>query len=410
MSDKSSPPSAAELGIGQRVDLPEERRANFQNWTLAPYNRWTFQRVQQFTRTARIPRSPQASTLNVSAQDFGSLVFEDSQGAAITINDMLRNTWTDGFLVMHRGEVLVEQYFNDMQSDTLHLMMSCSKSLTSTMVGIAIKEGQLHPGEQLTTYLPELQGTGMSGATLQQALDMRVGVKFSEDYDDLDADWRHCELATGWREPPADYTGPQDMVGYMETLRSCDGPHGGIFHYQSILTDVLGTCLERVTGRSFTELFAERIWQPLGTEQDLVTIIDGAGTAIFEGGFNCCLRDFARFGQLICSGGVANGRQLIPADWIDDCRFANADLLKAFSASDYGEAMAGHAYHNQWWVRDPKRGVIMALGIHGQTIYIDPEREFIVAKFSSQPEQANIGMALDQVLGFEAIAGDLYVK
>ena len=49
-------------------------------------------------------------------------------------------------------------------------------------------------------------------------------------------------------------------------------------------------------------------------------------------------------------------------------------------------------------------GVIMALGIHGQTLYIDPEREFVVAKFSSQPDQANISMALDQMLAFEAIA------
>ena len=80
------------------------------------------------------------------------------------------------------------------------------------------------------------------------------------------------------------------------------------------------------------------------------------------------------------------------------------DLLEAFARGEYGEALPGWAYHNQWWVRDPQRGVIMALGIHGQTLYIDPGRDFVVAKFSSQPAQADVSMVLDQIRGFEAIA------
>ena len=244
----------------------------------------------------------------------------------------------------------------------------------------------------------------MAGATLQQALDMRVGVKFSEDYDDLDADWRQCELATGWRDPGPDYCGPTDMVGYMQTLTGSVGPHGDVFHYQSILTDALGVCLERATGRTFLDLFAERIWHPMGAEQDLVTIIDSAGTAVFEGGFNCCLRDFARFGRLIGAGGKTGSQQLVPDGWINACRSVDPDLLDAFARGEHGEALPGYAYHNQWWVRDPQRGVIMALGIHGQTLYLDPGRDFVVAKFSSQPAQADITMVLDQIRGFEAIA------
>ena len=406
MDDMLSPPTAHDLGLGLSQDpaLPPEQRVDARNWTLAPYNRWSFQRVQQFTRTARIPRAAQPAPLASSPREFGSLVYEASAGQPISIDDMLRNTWTDGFLVMHRGEVLTEQYFNGMGPDTQHLLMSCSKSITSTMLGIIVEEGLLDLAQPLTTYIPELAGTGMAGATLQQALDMRVGVEFSEDYDDLDADWRQCELATGWRDPGPDYCGPTDMVGYMQTLTGSVGPHGDVFHYQSILTDTLGVCLERATGRTFLDLFAERIWQPMGAEQDLVTIIDSAGTAVFEGGFNCCLRDFARFGHFIATGGKAGAQQLVPDGWINACRSVDPDLLDAFARGEHGEALPGWAYHNQWWVRDPQRGVIMALGIHGQTLYIDPERDFVVAKFSSQPAQADITMVLDQIRGFEAIA------
>jgi CubicO group peptidase (beta-lactamase class C family) len=403
---QSVPKTAAEMGIGQGAELPWQQRANNGNWTLAPWNRWSFQRVQQFTRTLRVPRAESPGALVQNSQDFGELLFEDSSGKPCTVNDMLSRTWTDGFLVMHKGVVVDEQYFNGMGPDTLHLMMSCSKSFTSSLVGIYIEQGVLDRAGQLTTYMPELTGTGFEGATLQQALDMRVGVKFNEDYDDLDADWRQCEVATGWREDNT-YSGPRDMVGYMQTLIESESDHGGAFHYKSILTDVLGLCLQRATGREFAELFYQHIWNPIGAEQDLVSIVDNAGDAVFEGGFNCCLRDFARFAWAICQGGQYDGQQLVPSAWIDECRFAGSELVSAFAQSDYGDMLPNHAYHNQWWVRDPERGVIMALGIHGQTLYIDPQDEFVVAKFSSQPNQDDIAMALDQILAFEAIAEKL---
>lgn len=409
VKEVATPPTAQELGLGQGRELPPKQRVDSSNWTLAPYNRWSFQRVQRLTRTARVARSPTPMPLPVAPKSLGSMEFADHRGEATRIETMLRKTWTDGFLVMHRGEVLTEQYFNGMAPDTLHLIMSCSKSMTATAAAIFIDAGLLDPTAPLTDYVPELRGSGMDGATLQQALDMRVGVRFSEDYDDLDADWRQCELATGWRQRPEGYTGPADMLSYLESLRESVGPHGGLFHYQSILTNVLGLCLERAADCPFVDLFAERIWQPMGAEHDLVSIVDSNGTAVFEGGFNCCLRDFARFGQLICNGGTVGERQLIPTNWIDDCRFPEPELLEAFSRSEYGDvdALAGQAYHNQWWVRDPARGVIMAIGIHGQMLFIDPEKQLVVTKFSSQPAPVDLSLFVDQMLGFEAIGDQL---
>jgi CubicO group peptidase (beta-lactamase class C family) len=404
MTTTTSYPTARELGLGQDTDLSPERRVDARNWSSAPYNRWAFQRVQQLTRTARIPRAAQPAPLPENPLEFGSLVFEDPGGLEVTIDSHLERTWTDGFLVMHQGAIVYEKYYNGMRPDTLHLMMSCSKSMTSTLLGIMHAEGVLDCDEPLTRYLPELVATGMDGATVQEALDMRVGLKFSEDYDDLDADWRDCEVATGWRRPATDYAGPRDMVGYMKTLQDTVGPHGDIFHYQSILTDALGICIERAGGQPFIDLFAERIWQPMGAEQDLVTIVDDSGTPTFEGGFNCCLRDFGRFAWLVCSGGRHAGLQLVPRRWIETCRHPGEELIKAFARGEYGAALPGHAYHNQWWVRDPIRGVLLAIGINGQMLYIDPDREFVAARFSSQPELASVKNALEQIHAFEAIA------
>lgn len=402
----TAPKTAAELGIGQRADLPPEQRADNQNWTLAPFNRWTFQRVQHFARTTRVPRADKPSALEKRYQDLSEITFQDTSGEQCTIAEMLTRTYTDGFLVLHHGKVLTEQYFNGVNRSTLHLIMSCSKSITSAVTGIYIEEGVLHPAAQLTDYLPELANSGMAGATLQQALDMQVGVKFSEDYDDLDGEWRQCELATGWRESP-DYDGPRDQLSYAQTLTEQVAEHGTVFHYQSILTDVIGCCLERASGKEFAELVAEHIWMPMGAEQDLVSIIDAAGIMSFEGGFNVSLRDFARFGFLISQDGQYQGQQLVPESWLHECRNPNDKLIEAFAASEYAEVLPGGAYHNQWWVRNPEKGIIMALGIHGQTLYIDCERNFVAAKFSSQPEQVNIAMAMDQILAFEAITDNV---
>ncbi len=188
-SNSAAPKTAADLGIGDSADLPPERRADKTNWTLAPFNRWSFQRVHQFTRTTRVPKADKPSSLGEKHQDLSQITFQDHSGQQCTVAEMLARTYTDGFLVLHRGKVVSEQYFNGMTPSTLHLIMSCSKSMTSAVAGIYIEAGVFDTSAQITDYMPELLDTGMAGATVQQALDMQVGVKFSEDYDDPDGDW-----------------------------------------------------------------------------------------------------------------------------------------------------------------------------------------------------------------------------
>lgn len=319
---------------------------------------------------------------------------------------MLARTYTDGFLVLHQGKVLSEQYFNGTNSSSLHLIMSCSKSITSTVAGIYIEAGVFDASALITDYLPELAATGMAEATVQHAPDMQVGVRFSEDYDDLDGEWSKYELATGWRES-SDYDGPCDQISFAQTLTEQEADHGTVFHYQSILTNIVGCCLERATGRRFTELLAGHLWGPMGTEHDLVSVIDSAGNLSFEGGFNVCLRDFARFGLLIARNGSCDGRQLVPENWLLECRSADERLVNAFSAGKYSNTAPGGAYHNFWWLNRPPTGPIMALGVGGQILYIDTEKDFVAAKFSSQPDYENAEMEADELLGLGAIAADV---
>ncbi len=404
--NRAEPSTAEELGIGQSAELPPEQRADTTNWTLAPFNRWSFQRVQQFTRTTRVPHTRSSSSLEENFQDLCQIPFQDFFGKPCTIAKMLTRTYTDGFLVLHQGKVITEQYFNGMNRSTLHLIMSCSKSITSAVAGIYVEAGVLDTSAQITDYMPELSASGFAGATVQHALDMQVGVKFSEDYDDINGEWGDYELATGWRES-TDYHGPADQISYARTLTVQEAEHGTVFHYQSILTNIVGCCLERATGRCFTDLLAEHIWFPMGAEQDLVSVIDSAGNLAFEGGFNVCLRDFARFGQLIARNGLHEDRQLIPEAWLQECRSPGERLVKAFAAGKYADTAPGGAYHNFWWISKPPTGAIMALGVSGQIIYVDTEKDFVAAKFSSQPEYENAEMETLELSGLKAIAANI---
>ena len=110
--DVIGPRTAVELGIGMGIIIPESVRADFMNWTLAPHNRWSFQRVQQFARTARIPRAVKPSVLSENLLELGGIVFTNSHGEQTTVDEMLAQTWTDGILIMHRGRVVFLKNLN----------------------------------------------------------------------------------------------------------------------------------------------------------------------------------------------------------------------------------------------------------------------------------------------------------
>jgi CubicO group peptidase (beta-lactamase class C family) len=342
---------------------------------------------------------------------------EDHQDIPTAVQEMLTRTYADGFLLLHNGNILAEQYFNGMDASTSHLIMSCSKSITSAVAGVYIDSGTLDPSALITDYLPELSNSGLAGATVQNALDMQVGTAFDENYEDLNADWARYEVATGWRDD-ATYTGPRNQMDFAATMRSRGVNHGSEFQYQSALTNIFGCCLQRASGKGFEQLLVEHIWQPMGAEQDFFAVMDANDTMSFEGGFNVCLRDFARFGQLIARDGMHEGQQLLPKNWLRECRFPQQSFIDEFVAADYGDdvtsilatgtdAKVTGVYHNFWWVRDPLQGVALAIGIHGQLLYVDSQNDIVVAILSSEPEHDKAESWRLRIRAIEAIKAKL---
>src|SRR5215472_11928362 len=124
--------------------FPSAERVTLANWQEPPFNRWAFLHLRELIPTTRIARAPAGKAWPLPRAERDVLGFRfRSQGRELTMAELLEETYTDGFLVLHQGEVLAEHYFNDMTPDVPHLLMSVSKSVTSAVAGILAGRGEL---------------------------------------------------------------------------------------------------------------------------------------------------------------------------------------------------------------------------------------------------------------------------
>jgi CubicO group peptidase (beta-lactamase class C family) len=391
-------PKNINAGPPQNVVVPR------MDWDRPPWNRWAFQHIREILPTVEVWRG--ASPLQPLPQqpkNLDALSVKNLAGQDISLAEFLEVSFADGFIVLHKGSVVYERYFNGMTPRTLHLSQSVAKSFTGVLVGIFVERGVLNVASPVTDYLPELQHTAWAGASLQQVLDMTTGVKFDETYTDPHSDIGQMDVATGWKPIPADcdpaLKWPAHVWAQILKLKHTTRPHGAQFEYRSVETDVLAFVLERVTGKRLAQILSEELWQNMGAAESACYTVDPAGYALADGGLNACLRDYARFGQLLLAGGGG----LIPKAWIDATR--NADH-KVFGAP-YSYVLPDGAYHNQFWVEDSVSRNLMARGVFGQLIYIDFAHDMVVAKMSSWPDFVNPKMMKATLVAVHSIAESL---
>jgi hypothetical protein len=294
---------------------------------------------------------------------------------------MLEETFTDAFLVVHRGAIVHEWYAPEGGPDQPHLLMSVSKSLTSALVGALADQERLDPDATVPDVVPDLRGTSFEGATIQHLMDMRAGTRFAEDYDDPTSDAPVLDRAAGWAPPVSGE--PADLHAYIASLEN-DQEHGGAFRYRSVLTDLLGWVVEEAGQARFAELFSREIWSRLGCEQDADMTLDPGGHAFTDAGFCTTARDLARFGLLYLGRGEVAGRRLLSEGWVHRILAPNPELAEAFNGAPDLSYMPGGFYHDCWWIRHGI-GIYAGEGIHGQLVYVHAPSETVVVKFSTWP-------------------------
>jgi hypothetical protein len=363
---------------------------NAGNWQEPAHLGWSFQHMADLFPVATIAAGSELP-LREAHDDLG--------GLSVPRED------TDAWLVLHRGCVVAEEYAGTMTPSSRHLLMSVSKSVVGLVAAVLCGQGRLDEGALVTSYLPDLVGSGWDGATVRDLLDMRVGIHFSEDYLDPASEVRRLDESVGWatRGPHS----PPDLRAFLRELRS-DRPHGGAFAYSSAITDALGLVCEAAGGASFPELASDLVWQPIGAAHDAFVTVDPVGTSMYDGGICATLRDLARFGAVVAAGGRSlAGEQVVPAAWIDDLFRGGPDSAAAFAAADHDYGLAGGSYRGQFWSPAAGRDVVLCLGIHGQMIYVDRARDVVGVKLASWPLPVDEARGRADLEAFRAIAEHL---
>jgi CubicO group peptidase (beta-lactamase class C family) len=306
----------------------------------------------------------------------GSKVHELSQGLPIAafstggekegeLEDFMTKQKVAGLLILQDGKIRLERYALGHSETGRWTSQSVAKSVTSTLVGAAIRDGYIKSiDDYVTDYIPDLKGSAYEKVTIRHLLAMTTGVRWIENYTDPNSD-----IARFYSDPVE--PGMNATVSYMRRLPAEAEP-GKKWVYSTGETDLLGVLVSSATHQTLSHYLSSKIWIPYGMEQQATWILDRTGEELA----GCCLqmtfRDFARFGQFVLEGGRINGESIVPDNWFREATHTQTQIWGSL----------GYGYG--WWTFDD--GTFEALGIYGQVIHIDPARRLVVAINSAWPE------------------------
>ena len=319
------------------------------------------------------------------------------EGEEKNLQEYLDYFWSDGMIVLHKNEMVYENYWLGNNENKRHISWSVAKSFISALVGIAYEEGLIDSlDDPVTKYLDDFKETGYDGVTIKDILQMSSGVLFNEDYADYDSDINRFgrAVATG-----------TSMRDFSKTLTREREP-GTYMHYVSINTQVLGFLLQEVTNKSISQYLYNKIWNPLGMEDSAYFILDDVKDEFALGGLNATLRDYAKFGLLYLQNGRWNDNQIISKQWIEDSHSTDGIHLVPGERETSSNPWA---YGYQWWVPGFPDTDYTASGVYNQYIYIDPLSEIVIAKTSSNYKYTSeLQMSKDMHMAmFRAIANHI---
>ncbi len=269
----------------------------------------------------------------------------------------------DSILVARNGVLVLEAYRHPYGPETRHILYSCTKSVVSALVGIAIEDGALEGVSQpVLDLFPERAVQNIDARkramTLEHLLTMTSGLRCRDSYLYRWEGLREMQQSADW-------------VQHVLDLPMAQQP-GTHFEYCNGVSYLLSAIVQAATSQSAHAFATARLFGPLGI-QDVEWPASPQGISIGWSELRMRPRDMAKLGQLYLQRGQWQGQQVVPAEWVAASTRKHAD----------GTLQAGYGY--QWWLRDD--GVVMALGYAGQYIVIVPDRALVAVFTSDLPEE-----------------------
>jgi CubicO group peptidase (beta-lactamase class C family) len=301
----------------------------------------------------------------------GTAVHALPQGKLLALHDGLLAGYMDshhiaGVMVLQHGRVRLQRYALGFGPTQRWESFSVAKSVTSTLLGIALQRGDIHSmHDTLGSYIPALRDSAYGKVTVQQLLTMTSGVQWNEDYVDPKSD-----VAQMYLHPCVH--GEAHVLSYLKK-QPRQWPAGTHWNYNTAETDLLGILVQRATHQSLAAYLSEMIWKPYGMAADAYWIKDECdGSDTGGSGLSATLADYARLGQFMLGGGRIDGKPVVAKAWLDGAvrRQENVD-----------DPDRGYGY--LWWT--DADGSYAAIGIFGQMVYVDRSRDLVIAQVAAWP-------------------------
>ena len=279
---------------------------------------------------------------------------------------LLKKWESNAFVVIENKEVIFEKYWDGYSDQSLTNSFSVAKSFTSLCIGAAIKEGKIKSTNQLVSeFLPEYNGSDLR---IKDLLQMSSGIDFGESYGD----------PFGFMAKAYYGTNVYDLTLAKKQLK----PAGTEWKYQGGNTLLLSFILEKVTGQTLSEYFAQKFWQPVGAANDALWTIDQENGR--ERSY-CCFysnaKDYARIGQLMLDSGRWNNIELI------DLEYFLASISPVNLPDELGNQVTHYGY--QWWLGEHKDvSFHYARGILGQYIVSVPKWNLVFVRLGKKRDPA----------------------
>lgn len=268
--------------------------------------------------------------------------------------------------VVEDGRLVRDAYWNGSTADEQHEVFSVTKSITSTLVGIAQAEGLLDVDEPASTYITEWKGTPSETVTIRQLVSNDSGRFWSlvSDYNDL------------LRAP--------DKTGFAIALAQEDPP-ASVWNYNNAAIQTLDAVISRATGMPTAEYARTRLFEPTGMRSTMSE--DATGNTMTFMGLKASCLDLARFGYLLSQHGRWGDRQVVPSEWVDEATTPSTDLNQAYGfliwLNQPGRVKTpiGTEAQGPIWPAAPS-DAFAALGLGGQTVLVLPDEGLVVTRIA----------------------------
>lgn len=363
----------------------------------------TYRHIDQIFDTRAFARGAQVYPLPDAEHRLDKVSYA-ADGKTYGIDDFMSRNQVGGLLIIKDGRVKLERYGLGNDAHSLWTSFSVGKSIVSTLVGAAVKDGAIHSiDDPVTKYLPTLRGSAYDGVSLRNMLQMSSGVKWDEDYASGHSDIGRLVDCVSRKVPGC-------IVAFMSKLPRAAAP-GTKFNYNTGETYLLGMVVSAATHKHLTQYLSEKIWSPFGMQSDGYWMLDSKdGQEMGGGSLSMTLRDYGRFGLFMLGGGIAGGAKVLPEGWIAAATGVHPDSPQV----GYGKLDAGSVdgYGYQWWLFPPKNagmaGQYSAEGVFGQFIYVNPSEKLVVVVWSAWPPAWVDSKEIETMAFFDATATALH--